>query len=182
MELYSKLTSSWAMMLRAASQLPDEGFIKSLPNVRMFLQSTMMKRNHRSSLYFKKKREILEMFNLSWSCVGITKSCSFNLREAHYRLQKMAGVSDNTYLLGVAYFAQARAEIDSCRFTILRSFADPFKINPKAATELKHLPKFLSEVYMSASFRLIASTFPSEYRSLDAFREQYWAPILNKVV
>lgn len=62
----------------------------------------------------------------------------------------MAGVSEMAYLLGVANFSQAKAEIDICGFTILMSFADPFRINPKSATELNHLPSTLSWVSMRA--------------------------------
>lgn len=78
----------------------------------------------------------------------------------------MAGELDQTYIFGVSYFTQSREVIDSCVFTVIISFAYPFKKNPKSAAELNHLRKFLLEVSSNSFFLLIENTFPSEYSIL----------------
>lgn len=166
---YSNLMQSSVIKLRVSPPLRDNGFMKSLPNLGMFLQSAMITRNHSCNLYFEKQRELLEMFNVAWSFSGINKSGAFNLWEAQHRSQTIARVSDRTYFLGVAYFFQARAYIDSCRLTIPRSYAGPFKINSNSATYLKHLPKIVSEVFMPEFFQFFSRKIPSQYSSLDGF-------------
>lgn len=117
------------MRLSVAPPLRENGFMNALLNVCIFLQSSMMARNHRSNVFFNKEVEVLDKFNLAWYRDGISKNSSLNPWEAHNRSRAMVGVSDKTYLFGVAYFAQERAEIYSCGLNILRNFADSFEIN-----------------------------------------------------
>lgn len=63
------------------------------------------------------------------------------------------------YFLWVEYFAQARTEIDRCGFTVVRSSADPSKNKRKTVTELKPLPKVLSEVSVPESFWFMEGMF-----------------------
>lgn len=67
MEPYSKMTHKWAMRLRVAPLPRDNGFIKSLQNVRMFLQISKITRNNRLNLYLKKESEPMYMLNIACS-------------------------------------------------------------------------------------------------------------------
>lgn len=78
-ERYSKLTESFTRRLSVSPPLRDIYFINSLPNLGTFLERAMRTRNHRLHLYFRKEREVLDMFKIGCYCSGIFNSSAFEL-------------------------------------------------------------------------------------------------------
>lgn len=87
---------------------------------------------------------------------------------------------DPTYLFGVLYFFHKREEIKFSGFILLRTICEPFMINLKAETDIKHLLNSLEELSLTYFFRCIGGTFPLKHNSLGKLEEKFRGQIVIK--